>query len=320
LGGQAEAAIKSGLFLLVLLICACLGILPVLLGKTGRAIWDIVTGSIVMRRKVPDDESAYREMLDSISQFSTVKRRFLCGLIDVVILYGPMFIIVHLIDSGLDLTHVFGWLDLTKESWLGMYAFFCYSWIYLAAMDSGPWQGTIGKLACGIMITDRGGRRISFLRASVRCLLNFAMLGAYPGYGIGFLAAFVTRRRQTLPDLMTQCVVVRRPLPPAFLAAREAKPLRQLRWLWIPLGLAGFLLFVVSIKNSAEVQMDDATKLVNQGNLDSREGRAEKARREYAEALQIYETAANQNSQRFSADISRDRNYSQSYRGNLPFF
>jgi len=50
---------------------------------------------------------------------------------------------------------------------------------------------------------------------------------------------------------------------------------------------------------------DVATTLKNLGVLDRGQGRMEEARKEYAEALQIYETLAKQDSPRFSVDVTR---------------
>lgn len=48
-----------------------------------------------------------------------------------------------------------------------------------------------------------------------------------------------------------------------------------------------------------------AETLINLGVLDRDQNRPDEARQEFEEALQIYETLAKQDSQRFSADVSR---------------
>lgn len=295
-GHGADPIITAILPVLFPIVFAGLGAVPMLWGNKQQAMWDVVTGAVVLRKGIPDDELAARAMLDAIARYSTLGRRFLCGLIDLGIIYGPIFMIALLVHSEPDLSRIFDRLDRPKEFWLGAYAFFCYIWIYLAGMDSAPCQGTLGKLACGIVVTDRSGRPISFARASVRCLLNLLMI---PGLGLGFLAAFVTKRRQTVPDLMTQCVVLRTPLPPAIPIAEKAKPVRQLRWLWIPLVFAGLFLFARAVSRP-----DVAVTLNNRGIRDSGQGRMEEARKEYAEALQIFRELAQKDPETYRLDVA----------------
>src|SRR6266849_5653813 len=42
------------------------------------------------------------------------------------------------------------------------------SWIYEAALESSPYQATLGKMALGMKVTDLAGNRISFARATGR--------------------------------------------------------------------------------------------------------------------------------------------------------
>jgi tetratricopeptide repeat protein len=58
------------------------------------------------------------------------------------------------------------------------------------------------------------------------------------------------------------------------------------------------------VEGSAKA-LNVAGTLNNLGNLDRGQGRMEEARKEFAEALQIYETLARQNSPRFSTDVRR---------------
>lgn len=80
------------------------------------------------------------------------------------------------------------------------------SWIYYAAMESGPKQATLGKMAVGIKVTDLAGSRIGFGRATGR------FFGKYISgiiLGVGFLMAAFTERKQGLHDMMAGCLVVR---------------------------------------------------------------------------------------------------------------
>jgi Zn-dependent protease with chaperone function/uncharacterized RDD family membrane protein YckC len=308
ISGAVSSALGAGpivtlLPLFSLILFVGLGAGPILFGKKKQALWDFVTGSVVLRKSIPDAELAHREMMDSIARYSKVGRRFLSGLIDLGIIYLPVLIIALLGHLDPNLTRIVHW-PTDFGSFFVPYAYACCTWIYFAGMDSAPWQGTLGKIACGIAITDRSGGRISFARASVRCLLNLVMLPSTMGFS--FLAAFVTKRRQTLPDLMTQCIVVRKPLPPAILIAQKAKPVRQLRCVWIPLGLAGLFLFVRAIVYSDQVRMDEATRLANRGVRDSGQGRMEDARKEYIQALQTYSELWQKNPETYRPDLAKN--------------
>jgi len=79
------------------------------------------------------------------------------------------------------------------------------TWLYFAICESSAWQGTLGKLALGIRVTDMQGGRISFARA----------LGRYPAkylslliFGVGFLMAGWTQRKQALHDLVVSTLVL----------------------------------------------------------------------------------------------------------------
>ncbi|MGV2289304.1 RDD family protein [Trinickia sp. YCB016] len=80
-----------------------------------------------------------------------------------------------------------------------------FSWIYFAAMESSSKQGTLGKLALGIKVTDLEGRRISFGRASGR---YFAMIISALILLIGYFMAAFTKKKQALHDMMAGCLVV----------------------------------------------------------------------------------------------------------------
>src|ERR1700693_3188554 len=84
---------------------------------------------------------------------------------------------------------------------------FLGGWLYHAKMESSSWQATLGKKALNLRVTDFYGARISFARASGR---HFAKLitGMIP-FGIGFIMAGFTERRQALHDMIASCLVLR---------------------------------------------------------------------------------------------------------------
>ena len=79
------------------------------------------------------------------------------------------------------------------------------SWLYFALMESSSKQGTIGKLAVGIKVTDYDGNKISFIRATGR---YFGKIISSFILGIGFLMAGFTERKQALHDYLASTYVV----------------------------------------------------------------------------------------------------------------
>jgi len=77
--------------------------------------------------------------------------------------------------------------------------------LYFTVCESSAWQGTLGKLALGIRVTDMQGRRISFPRALGRYFAKF--LSAII-LGIGFLMVAWTQRKQGLHDLICGTLVL----------------------------------------------------------------------------------------------------------------
>ena len=78
-------------------------------------------------------------------------------------------------------------------------------WLYHALLVSSRHQGTLGKIALGIKVTDEAGRPITFWHATGRL---FAMLLSGFTMGIGYLMYFTTDRRQTLHDKLAGTLVL----------------------------------------------------------------------------------------------------------------
>jgi uncharacterized RDD family membrane protein YckC len=90
------------------------------------------------------------------------------------------------------------------------------AWLYYAGLHASPWQATLGKRALGIKVTDHGGARIGFRRATARYLASvLSALSLFAGY----LAAAVTVDRRALHDVMAGTRVLHRAAGPAELAA-----------------------------------------------------------------------------------------------------
>ncbi|MGH6693116.1 MAG: RDD family protein, partial [Gammaproteobacteria bacterium] len=78
--------------------------------------------------------------------------------------------------------------------------------LYWPLLESSERQATIGKQLLGIQVVDANGARLSFVRALLRNLAK--ILSSLP-FGLGFLLAAFTPRKQALHDMITKCLVVR---------------------------------------------------------------------------------------------------------------
>jgi uncharacterized RDD family membrane protein YckC len=81
-------------------------------------------------------------------------------------------------------------------------------WLYFAYLESGEKQATWGKQLLGLYVTDLSGGRISFARASGRLFAKI-ITGLIP-FGIGYIMAGFTERKQALHDMIASCLVLKR--------------------------------------------------------------------------------------------------------------
>ena len=82
------------------------------------------------------------------------------------------------------------------------------SWIYHAYLESSPNQGTLGKMALGLIVTDLQGRRIGFGHATGRFFAKI-ITGLIP-LGIGYMMAGFTEKKQALHDMIAATLVLRK--------------------------------------------------------------------------------------------------------------
>lgn len=82
------------------------------------------------------------------------------------------------------------------------------TWLYNALLESSEWQGSAGKKALGLIVTDMEGRRLTFARASGR---HFGkIVTSFIPLGIGYAMAGFTQKRQALHDMLASCLVLRK--------------------------------------------------------------------------------------------------------------
>jgi uncharacterized RDD family membrane protein YckC len=98
----------------------------------------------------------------------------------------------------------------------GFVTFFCLFfvillgglWLYYALLESSTWQGTVGKKALGLIVTDLDGRRVSFARATGR-FFSRLITGLVP-LMIGYILAGITAKKQALHDMIAGTLVLRK--------------------------------------------------------------------------------------------------------------
>ncbi|HLW82445.1 MAG TPA: RDD family protein [Candidatus Acidoferrales bacterium] len=81
-------------------------------------------------------------------------------------------------------------------------------WLYYAWMESSRFQGTLGKMALGLIVTDMQYRPVSFGRASGRFFARF-ITNLIPLF-IGYIMAGFTAQKQALHDMIASCLVLRK--------------------------------------------------------------------------------------------------------------
>src|SRR3989338_3151419 len=118
-------------------------------------------------------------------------RRLGAFIIDAVIIGSVITIVFFLLRLSSDLE------DLKNAFYL------LGGWIYYAYMESSKNQGTLGKMAVQIKVTDEEGKRISFGRATGR---YFAKILSAVILFIGFLMILWNEKGQGLHDQLAHCV------------------------------------------------------------------------------------------------------------------
>jgi uncharacterized RDD family membrane protein YckC len=81
-------------------------------------------------------------------------------------------------------------------------------WLYNAGMESSRQQGSLGKMALGLIVTDLQGRPIGFGHATGRYFAKI-ITGLIP-LGIGYAMAGFTEKKQALHDMIAGCLVLRK--------------------------------------------------------------------------------------------------------------
>jgi uncharacterized RDD family membrane protein YckC len=82
------------------------------------------------------------------------------------------------------------------------------TWLYYTLFEASAWRATPGKRVMKLYVADMSGRPLTFGRAAAR---NGAKLISSLTFLVGYLVAGFTEKKQALHDLVTSCLVLRRP-------------------------------------------------------------------------------------------------------------
>ncbi|NQU78110.1 RDD family protein [Candidatus Falkowbacteria bacterium] len=139
-------------------------------------------------------------------------KRFVAFIIDTIITAVGGFIIGYIFGFVLGIVLVVGGAEDISAfrdmgGVLGGIIGVIAAWLYFAIMESSSTQGTLGKMALGIKVTDMDGNRVSFGRATGR---HFAKILSFLILYIGFIMIAFTEKRQGLHDMIAETIVVKK--------------------------------------------------------------------------------------------------------------
>ena len=82
------------------------------------------------------------------------------------------------------------------------------TWLYYTLFESSAWQATPGKRIMKIYVADLNGQPLTFARSAMR---NLAKAISSLTFLVGYLVAGFTEKKQALHDIISSCLVLRRP-------------------------------------------------------------------------------------------------------------
>lgn len=136
--------------------------------------------------------------------YASASRRLLAWFIDHLLVGAVLSLAFHWNFDGID-----EWWDLPLFTWSIGYATLCnfiMITLYKAAMESSAYQGSFGKIAMGLKVTDLQGQRLSFSQALLR---NVAKTISWLVGCIGYVMIIFDDRKQGLHDKIADAYVVR---------------------------------------------------------------------------------------------------------------
>ncbi|HET9034191.1 MAG TPA: RDD family protein [Dokdonella sp.] len=170
-------------------------------------------------------------------------RRFAAYTLDSIILSIPFLLIFGVLGYLSVQSAVSGEAPGTL---LVLFYFLAYvgaivlSWLYFAKFESGASQATPGKRIMGLKVTSTSGERLSFGRATGR-FFGKIVTGIIP-FGIGWMLAGWTGRKQALHDMMASTCVIFREVEPGKPLPTERPKMPWYGWVLNGLPILGTIL------------------------------------------------------------------------------
>ena len=121
-------------------------------------------------------------------------RRVLAYIIDMFVLMPVAFVAFFFLALFV------GPIDDAVARVLGIFI----AWLYYAICETSKWQGTVGKLALGLKVTNEQLQPVTFGQATGRLFGKILSSILF----IGFLITAFTSKKQSLHDILARCLVV----------------------------------------------------------------------------------------------------------------
>lgn len=136
--------------------------------------------------------------------YASGTRRLLAWVIDRLLIGAVVALVFQWSFDGFD-----DWLWAPIYNWNIGYAAVCkfiVMALYNAAMEASPYQGSFGKIAMGIKVTDLEGERLTFSKALLR---NVSKTISWIVFCIGYIMIVFDEHKQGLHDKIADTYVVR---------------------------------------------------------------------------------------------------------------
>jgi len=142
---------------------------------------------------------------ERVTKYAGLWGRLLATCVDFFVIVISLFCL--LFSFAKYITPLFGKLDertLALEGEIVLIVLLSIPFIYYIFMECSRWQGTVGTRLLRMRITNLKGQRIGVIRSVARQLCKLLMLLTF---GLGFLMAGATRRKQGLHDILAGTLV-----------------------------------------------------------------------------------------------------------------
>ncbi|MBD0346828.1 MAG: RDD family protein [Coleofasciculus sp. Co-bin14] len=130
-----------------------------------------------------------------MTQYASFGKRFLAAFLDGIIISIINILVTFVLRA------ILGKSGVNVANLLGIVV----AWLYYAIQESSVKQATLGKQALGIVVTDLQGKRIDFVKATIR---YFSKIISSLILLIGYIMAAFTEKKQALHDMIAGTLVL----------------------------------------------------------------------------------------------------------------